>query len=69
MTTGARTPEQLLDLEFAYTSWDDSCRDLLLTDGADFRECRRSSGHEGDHASGFGYGRVTWPRHIVRGES
>ena len=49
-----------LDMEFAYTSWADSCRDPLLDDESDFRECRRATGHDGDHAAGFGAHRITW---------
>lgn len=45
-----------LDLEFAYTSYADSCRDLYsLT-----YRCRRPRGHDGPHAAGFGTHRVRW---------
>lgn len=47
-----------LDLEFAYTSWRDSCRDLYSL----VQCCRRLRGHDGDHASGFGAARRRWPR-------
>ena len=50
-------PDQQLDLEFAYTTYGESCRDLHWP----FYECRRPVGHEGDHAAGFGEKRVRWP--------
>jgi hypothetical protein len=53
--------DQILDLEFAFTTWDQSCKDPLLTDLADFRQCRRAIDHDGDHACGFGSARVRWP--------
>ncbi len=46
-----------LDLEFAYTSWDASCRDPSPT----LQQCRRRRGHDGDHAAGFGDARLRWP--------
>jgi hypothetical protein len=45
-----------LDLEFAYTSYQDSCRDLY----SPYYLCRRPLGHDGVHAAGFGTGRVRW---------
>ncbi|NED96122.1 hypothetical protein G1H11_12465 [Phytoactinopolyspora alkaliphila] len=45
-----------LDLEFAYTSFRDSCRDLF---SPEYR-CRRPHGHVGAHAAGFGDSRVRW---------
>ncbi|MBB5786198.1 hypothetical protein [Jiangella mangrovi] len=48
--------DERLDLEFAYTSYADSCRDLYsLT-----YRCRRPHGHDGVHAAGFGTHRVRW---------
>ena len=45
-----------LDLEFAYTAYADSCRDLH----SPHYLCRRPTGHEGPHAAGFGPGRLRW---------
>jgi hypothetical protein len=45
-----------LDLEFAYTSYDDSCRDLY----SPYYLCRRPDGHDGAHAAGFGDQRLRW---------
>lgn len=45
-----------LDLEFAYTSYDDSCRDLYSPQYL----CRRPVGHDGAHAAGFGEERLRW---------
>ncbi len=45
-----------LDLEFAYTSYRDSCRALYSPQYL----CRRPVGHEGAHAAGFGSQRVRW---------
>jgi len=45
-----------LDLEFAYTTYDDSCKDLYNP----FYLCRRPWDHEGFHAAGFGTDRITW---------
>jgi hypothetical protein len=45
-----------LDLEFASTSYDDSCRDLY----SPHYLCRRPSGHAGLHAAGFGSDRLCW---------
>jgi hypothetical protein len=55
----SRTPAMTdddLDLEFAYTTWGDSCRDLYAIDMC----CRRQSGHTGKHAAGFGQARERW---------
>ncbi|NDL58695.1 hypothetical protein [Phytoactinopolyspora mesophila] len=51
--------DRRLDLEFAYTSFRDSCRDLY---SPSYR-CRRPIGHEGAHAAGFGDQRVRWSHH------
>lgn len=57
--------EASIQTEMAYTTYDESCRDPYLTNGADFpaelRECRRPKRHNGNHASGFGRGYVEWP--------
>ncbi|MGH3343188.1 MAG: hypothetical protein ACRDPK_09955 [Carbonactinosporaceae bacterium] len=45
-----------LDLEFAYTSYAGSCRDLYSPSLC----CRRPAGHDGEHAAGFGHRRVRW---------
>ena len=45
-----------LDTELAYTTWQTSCRDLYSIDQC----CRRLTGHDGDHASGFYANRRTW---------
>jgi hypothetical protein len=50
------TSDERLDLEFAYTSYDSSCRDLY----SPHYVCRRPVGHEGTHAAGFGEHRVRW---------
>lgn len=49
------TDEQL-DLEFAYTTHRDSCRDMY----SPTQYCRRPAGHDGEHASGFGGNRGRW---------
>lgn len=38
--------------EFAFTTWEFSCRDPRVVHG-DLRECRRAKKHDGPHASGF----------------
>lgn len=48
--------DKRLDLEFAYVTWEDSCRDPHPS----FRQCRRLIRHEGEHASGFGRHRLRW---------
>lgn len=50
------TTDEQLDLEFAYTSYGDSCRDVYSL----VYRCRRPYGHEGVHAAGFGTHRVRW---------
>lgn len=45
-----------LDLEFAYTTWADSCQDPY----SPHYQCRRPAGHEGQHAAGFGTARMVW---------
>ena len=45
-----------LDLEFAYVSYADSCKDLYSPS----YYCRRLRGHDGPHASGFGSSRMRW---------
>jgi hypothetical protein len=45
-----------LTLEFAYTSWQQSCRNLYTIEQA----CRRPRGHEGEHAAGYGGARSRW---------
>lgn len=47
-----------LDIEFAYTDWADSCRDLYSI----VRCCRRPKGHSDTHASGHAQHRLRWPR-------
>ncbi len=45
------------EMAFAHQHHDDyTCGDLH----PDFRECRRAHGHKGDHAAGYGAGRVWW---------
>lgn len=48
-----------LDLEFAYTSFQDSCRDLHSL----VYRCRRPVGHSGAHAAGYGGHRIRWSQH------
>lgn len=48
-----------LDLEFAYTSFQDSCRDLHSL----HYRCRRPAGHPGVHAAGFATQRIRWSQH------
>ncbi|HYJ66520.1 MAG TPA: hypothetical protein VEX15_02540 [Nocardioidaceae bacterium] len=55
--------DERLDLEFAYTSYANSCRDLY---SLDYR-CRRPVGHDGVHAAGFGTHRVRWTLHPQHG--
>lgn len=50
------TPDAALDREMGYTRWDESCQALYGVDTA----CRRRKGHDGDHATGYGAGRVRW---------
>jgi len=50
------TSDEQLDLEFAYTTYDDSCRDLY----SPLYLCRRPAGHQGAHAAGFGIDRLRW---------
>jgi hypothetical protein len=45
-----------LDMEFAYTTWQQSCRDLYTIGQA----CRRPRSHEGQHAAGYGRDRARW---------
>lgn len=45
-----------LDVEFAYTTWQQSCRNLYTIDQA----CRRPRGHDDGHAAGYGSARVRW---------
>ncbi len=45
-----------LDLEFAFTTWQQSCQDPSPC----LRQCRRRKGHDGLHAAGFGAGRREW---------
>lgn len=60
--------DAILDLEFAYTSWRDSCRDTITgghvdADGLlhfDVRACRRPYRHEGQCAAGYGTHRIRW---------
>ena len=49
-----------LDLEFAYTTYRDSCRDLY----SPHYVCRRPLGHDGVHAAGFGAERLRWEPHF-----
>lgn len=49
-----------LDLEFAFTTWSDSCQDPYSLN----QQCRRRKGHEErddiGHAAGFGELRRVW---------
>lgn len=58
MTAGfaAQIDDARLGLEFAWTAWADSCRDRYSI----VQCCRRPTGHDGNHASGFGDGRLQW---------
>jgi hypothetical protein len=44
---------EALELEMAYTSWEQSCQDPHITLNGDLRQCRRARHHGGPHASGF----------------
>jgi hypothetical protein len=55
--------DERLDLEFAYTSYQDSCRDLY----SPAYRCRRPIDHDGAHAAGFGGHRVRWEHHPDHG--
>lgn len=48
--------DELLTLEFAYTSHADSCQDLYSPQVY----CRRPAYHSQEHAAGFGEARVRW---------
>jgi hypothetical protein len=48
--------DERLDLEFAYTTYQDSCRDLY----SPYYYCRRPLRHDGVHAAGFGVHRLRW---------
>ncbi len=48
--------DDLLDLEFAYVTYQDSCRDLY----SPHYYCRRPVRHDGTHAAGFGADRLRW---------
>ena len=48
--------DERLDLEFAYTTLPDSCRDIY----SPYYSCRRPLRHEGVHAAGFGPHRLRW---------
>ena len=52
--------DAMFDLELTFISWTDSCKNPLLTNDGDFRQCRRALGHEGEHCSGFRSARVRW---------
>jgi hypothetical protein len=52
----AMITDERLDLEFAYVTYDDSCRDLY----GPWHLCRRPRGHDGEHAAGYGTNRVRW---------
>lgn len=45
--------------EFAYTTWEQSCKDPAVIQG-DLRECRRPKGHKSVHASGHGKDLLMW---------
>lgn len=51
------TPDERLDLEFAYVSYGDSCKDVH----SPAQVCRREFGHADEHACGFGAQRRRWP--------
>lgn len=48
--------DAVLALEFAYTVWSESCRNLFTIDQC----CRRPYDHGGNHASGYGVSRRRW---------
>lgn len=48
--------DERLTLEFAYTSYADSCKDLYSPHVL----CRRPLHHADGHAAGFGAGRLRW---------
>lgn len=50
------TEDEILDREFSYTTYADSCKDLY----SPFYLCRRPKGHKNKHAAGFGESRVKW---------
>ncbi len=53
---GDTPSDAVLALEFAYTAWSESCRNLFTIDQC----CRRPHDHGGDHASGYGVSRRRW---------
>jgi hypothetical protein len=58
--------DELLNVEFAYTPWRGSCRDIygMQVTAGGVRDicCRRPLGHEGQCGSGWGDGRVRWTK-------
>jgi hypothetical protein len=56
MSRDSMSSDSRLDLEFAYTTYQDSCRDLY----SPHYYCRRPLGHDGVHAAGFGSSRLRW---------
>lgn len=55
--TNPRPSDKALELEFAYTTWQDSCR---VQGPQPNYVCRRPKGHVGLHAAGFQKGRKLW---------
>ena len=49
-----------IETEMAFTSWQRSCQDPHVTPDNSLRQCRRPTGHDGDHASGFGPNHRRW---------
>ncbi|MBA2444729.1 MAG: hypothetical protein H0V49_05285 [Nocardioidaceae bacterium] len=47
-----------LDIEFAYTNWQQACHDLYTL----VQSCKRPKGHADEHASGYGSQRTRWHR-------
>lgn len=62
------TPDERLDQEFAFISYNRSCQDPLVTAEGDLRECQRIAGHADStldhadprHCSGFKEWRIWW---------
>lgn len=53
MSAEKPTGIEQIELEMAYTTWEQSCKDPVIDPYGDLRECRRDKRHVGPHASGF----------------
>lgn len=51
-----------IELEMAYTPYQQACKDPQVGPDGDLRECRRQAGHVGPHASGHADQLIMWGR-------